>query len=542
MLDRILKTICSRGIRLKRDEDGSILIFSLFLFVIMLMVSGLAVDFMRAETKRIQLQSTLDRAVLAAASMKQSLDSETVVRDYFERAGLDEYLQDVTVTETEINKTVRAVAAAAVQPYFLNMLGFEQLPAKAGGTAREGLSNIEISLILDVSGSMGWTSSTSGNRKIEDLKNAAQEFVYRVQCNPDTANLFNDPCTIDVNAVSINLVMYNEQVLVGESLLQRFNVTNEHTYSSCVDFEDASYFDTNIEITDPLQRAGHIDARTMWQRDSSPDSHLAREYRRACRPDPHNEIIPLEEDWVTLFDRIENLTPGGYTSIEMGMKWGAALLDPAFRPVTGLEVIKYSATGGAEGIIPEFLPRPHNFTFGGVEKFIVLMTDGENTSHTELKDEYYSGLSEVFLDNDTGMISVYRQSQNNYVNPITGGTQSDPWGTDPRQLDFVELWERFGTDFYDNSQNNSGAHTHLPNPVYQSTPANKNSNLVHVCQAVNDKAVTIYTVGFETTTSSTAVLKKCASSHAHHFDVDGNSIDDAFAAIARDIQKLRLVN
>ena len=54
--------------------------------------------------------------------------------------------------------------------------------------------------------------------------------------------------------------------------------------------------------------------------------------------------------------------------------------------------------------------------------------------------------------------------------------------------------------------------------------------------------ITIYTVGFETSVNSTAIMKQCASSDSHHFDVDGDSIDDAFAAIARNIQKLRLMN
>ena len=81
----------------RKDESGSLLIFSLFVFVAMLCVAGLAVDFMRVETQRVRLQSTLDRAVLAGASLEQTLDSETVVRDYFERAGLSEFLDSVDV-------------------------------------------------------------------------------------------------------------------------------------------------------------------------------------------------------------------------------------------------------------------------------------------------------------------------------------------------------------------------------------------------------------------------------------------------------------
>jgi hypothetical protein len=62
-------------------ESGSLTIFSLFVVLCMLMVGGLAVDFMRQESARAKLQSTLDRAILAAADMDQQLDPTAVVQD-----------------------------------------------------------------------------------------------------------------------------------------------------------------------------------------------------------------------------------------------------------------------------------------------------------------------------------------------------------------------------------------------------------------------------------------------------------------------------
>ena len=51
----------------RREEDGSLLIFGLFYFVMMLVLAGVALDLMRFEERRTQLQQTTDRAVLAAA-------------------------------------------------------------------------------------------------------------------------------------------------------------------------------------------------------------------------------------------------------------------------------------------------------------------------------------------------------------------------------------------------------------------------------------------------------------------------------------------
>ena len=54
---------------------------------------------MRYETQRTQLQYTLDRAVLAAADLDQTLDPQGVVEDYFSKAGMSDYLVRVIVED-----------------------------------------------------------------------------------------------------------------------------------------------------------------------------------------------------------------------------------------------------------------------------------------------------------------------------------------------------------------------------------------------------------------------------------------------------------
>jgi len=39
----------------RRDEDGSIIMFSLFLFILMILIGGMAVDLMRFETRRVHV-------------------------------------------------------------------------------------------------------------------------------------------------------------------------------------------------------------------------------------------------------------------------------------------------------------------------------------------------------------------------------------------------------------------------------------------------------------------------------------------------------
>ena len=65
----------------RKAEDGSLTLLALLLVVMMIMMGGLAVDIMRYEATRTTLQNTLDRATLASASLRQTLDPEAVVND-----------------------------------------------------------------------------------------------------------------------------------------------------------------------------------------------------------------------------------------------------------------------------------------------------------------------------------------------------------------------------------------------------------------------------------------------------------------------------
>jgi Flp pilus assembly protein TadG len=56
-----------------RSERGTMTILTLSLILILFTVGGFAVDMMRYDHERARLQSSLDRAVLAAADLQQDL-------------------------------------------------------------------------------------------------------------------------------------------------------------------------------------------------------------------------------------------------------------------------------------------------------------------------------------------------------------------------------------------------------------------------------------------------------------------------------------
>lgn len=149
------KTPSTLANRFARAEDGTVTIFGLIMFVIMIAVGGVAIDILRYETQRVQMQYTLDRAVLAAASLDQNADAEAVVRDYFARSELENYRLRVTPQSSMTSTRVEAFVEADINLLFMNMFGVNSLTSPASAVAEESVGNLEISLALDVSGSMG---------------------------------------------------------------------------------------------------------------------------------------------------------------------------------------------------------------------------------------------------------------------------------------------------------------------------------------------------------------------------------------------------
>ncbi len=67
-----------------------------------------------------------------------------------------------------------------------------------------------------------------------------------------------------------------------------------------------------------------------------------------------------------------------------------------------------------------------------------------------------------------------------------------------------------------------------------------NNRLLSLCTAVKQQGIVVYTVAFEAPTAGRNLLRSCASSSNHAFDVNGLEIRSAFASIATSIRKLRL--
>lgn len=531
--DRLTRALA----RFRRDEDGSLLIFGLFCFVMMLLLAGVALDLMRFEERRTMLQNTIDRAALAAADLEQTLPPKDVVRDYFLKAGLKPPADsDIIVTQGTNNdsRKVEIAVTEELPTWFMNMVGINSLTTPAASTAQESIGQLEISLVLDVSGSMNW------NNRLVNLKPAAKSFIDQIF---DAA---------EPGKVSISIVTYSTQVSLGPDLMAYFNTTGEHASSDCIEFTTADMATTTMSFgfgpSDRIyQRNGHFDPFYT----STPPNLLNCPARSAT----NRYIKPFSGDRDALKAHIDALQASGNTSIDIGMKWGAALLDPSMAPVVDDMI--------AKGQLPtEFDQRPYAYDNSESLKIVVLMTDGQNTTEYRLKDDYDHGQSLLFGNTSYSASSTSKyqyslydpsRSTNKYYSFKNAKWQSEPYGDlagEPGEafpMTWPEVWAKMSVRYFadqiiykatgSSSQRNTWRT--LPMTWVSST---KNDLTTSACTATKDHKVRVFTIGFEAPSGGKALLQQCASTPANYYDAAGVGIQDAFSGIANSINKLRLTH
>ena len=523
--------VVRRLARFGRDESGVLVVFGLIIFVMMLLIGGMAVDLMRFETNRAKLQGTSDRAVLAAASLRQTGNPVAVVEDYFVKAGIDEYLTGVNVTSGINYRAVNADVLAEVPSFFMQMIGIDSIEAPASSTAEERIIDVEVSLVLDVSGSMNSSS------RLVNLKVAARDFVDTVFAG-DTEN-----------KISISLVPYNGQVNLGATVAPRYNLSTTHTFNTCADLPTALFNSTALSNTTLLARSDPIDPWSSNYRKPLVNTTNRQNY---CSTDARLAVKPFQRNATTLKATINSLVAEGNTSIDLGMKWGMAMLDPGTQPVITSLI--------AAGAVPAyFAGRPYSLTRDDTARIIVLMSDGENTSQFTLHAAYKSGLSNVYRSTSgatNGNVTIYHAARAGtdkyYVLTPTQitGYQTGMWtnavsgGVGATNLTWPAVWETYPVSYVARYwfANPLGVSVSTWTNTFQTSvgPTTKDAQLTAICNTAKVAGIRVFTVGFDAPAVGAAALSSCASSPGDYFNVTGTQIQAAFQAIARQITQLRL--
>lgn len=450
--------------RFVRDEEGVVTIFACFMILCMLLTGGIAVDLMRHEMERTRIQAVADRAVLAAADLDQTLSPEAVVRDYFAKSGMSEFVSSVNVDEGLNYRTVTVDAKTSFNTQFMRMVGVDSLDVPAGSIAEERVSKVEISMVLDISGSM------RRNSRMSRMQDAAGVFIDTV-LTPGTHDL-----------ISISVIPYTAQVNAGEDIFNELNVPREHSYSNCIDFVENDFNKTALSMTKEYKQMQHFEASSYWNGNSNEDAIS----NPGCPKRDYEEIIPFSQNATYLKTQINKYQPRANTAIHLGMKWGVAMLDPAFDDITS-----------ELNVDAAFSSRPASYDDVETLKTIILMTDGQNVNTVRIKNNKYKNYS--------------------------------------RRLTF----SKYPLYWYLNNYVSSNKRSRWYTTKYTSSQAD--TMLSNICEAARDKNIVIWSIGFEVSNSGADVMRDCASSPSHFFRVEGVEISEAFSAIARQINQLRLI-
>jgi Putative Flp pilus-assembly TadE/G-like len=551
MLDSLKNSFARRGHKVASNlvrEDGTVATLAMIMFVLMLSVGGLAVDLMRYEEIRTSLQQSLDRCTLAGASLTQEMDPEAVCRDYVAKAGHTEDLTDVTVTEGLNFREVAADGMAYEKPFFAHMVGINNFDIPAGSVAEQRISDIEIAMVLDISGSMIQTPS-----RIANLKVAAKEFVQSV---------------LETDAeqrTSILMVPYNGQVNLGSVLRAKYNVTlsNGTTGVDCVDLPVAVYNSIPMSRVSAMPNTAHADTFSSTNQTTSfvalNDTNYAMPVagNRWCPPSTTNIVRLPNNNIATLQGQIDGLAAVGATSINAGMKWGLALLDPAARPL-------YNELISAGKIPSIFSGRPFDYTADGDQsptsmKVIVLMTDGEHFMEDRVNDAYKGGTAPIYKATD-GNYSVRFTSgrpatagANEYWTPHLGTWRSTAYngGGGVTQQTWPQVWSNLrlsyvAWQFYARALGTSSAtrtstyNTWMANFRLQTPTPTMDTQLNSLCTKARDNNVIVFGIAFEAPSNGQAVISSCATDAAHYYATTGTELRTAFRSIASQISQLRL--
>ncbi|MES2146119.1 MAG: Tad domain-containing protein [Pseudomonadota bacterium] len=545
--------------RFARREDGAVAYFSLVIFFLMFLIGGMAVDLMRYEHTRVTLQQTMDRSVLAGASLQQTLAPASVVSDYFAKAGLSEYLDasSIVVTQTMNSRNVKAKASAISYNIFMDMLGVTELVAPAAAAAEQRRTNVEIVLVLDISGSM--TGSSGGTTKIAALKSAAKSFVDTVLAN-DTEN-----------RISIAIVPYNAQVNLPSNLRAKYNATYNHGVANinCLEVPASTYSSLNLSRTLAMPMYSPADNTTAISSKST--SYVAISSNgiaaQQCDPQPAAQIMLPSNNKTALKAKIDGLIAEGNTSIMLGMRWGVALLDPGARPM-------FDELIGAGQISSNFSGRPFDYNDPDKMKVIVLMTDGEHVAHNIMKDAFKTGLSPIWRSTD-GYYSIQHTTgrpaaagTNQYwvphlctsTNCRNGTNTAEAWKATPynnggvTQQNWEQVWstvrvqwvawQLYARALGTSTTTRDTQYTNIMNNMVGSfaSAGTMNTLLQDSCTLTKAQGVVVYGIAFEAPTNGQTQISNCSSSPKsnYYFNATGLNISQVFQTIAANISQLRL--
>jgi Flp pilus assembly protein TadG len=208
MIDQSASSIRRTLDRVRSHEGGATAVTFVMVMLPLVVVTGAGADFYAMHQRRVDLQSTVDGAVMAGAMKADEGAANGVitktVADYV-TASFDKRFDATSTVNTTVDTNLGQVGTAVVTTMnttFLKVIGIKTLTYQAKAAANFGGGLLEVALAIDVTGSMDGTKLTAA-------KAAAKDLVKTLFTVPGT-NKTNDK-------VRIGLVPFARYVNIGTS-------------------------------------------------------------------------------------------------------------------------------------------------------------------------------------------------------------------------------------------------------------------------------------------------------------------------------------
>jgi Flp pilus assembly protein TadG len=509
--------------RLHRDRRGAVGMMFGLLAIPLTAALGLAIDFGRVYAVRSQTQSALDAGALAAGRVAQVEKTDTLNKAsaaataFFDQAKptnvVTSNLQfspnaqntQFTVTATSWVRTPflgvlhalvsKGGAAGAPAGCTGNYFGCVELtttataalcPSAACSGNSSGGSNVEISLMLDVTGSM-----CSPCSKIDAVKSAAKDLIDIVVW--DDQSTYTSRVALAPFAEAVNVGTVLAPLVRGVPIVNTSSTAEAFTSTSVLSDSTKQPTKQWIKFTRASGSSCSSSSTCTWQvsskcvtervgaqayTDAPPTTafvgkgYFGTDTNASCGVANYsdaevNSIQPLSRDTTMLKRRIDKLTTAGSTAGHLGTAWAWYLLSPNWNYLF--------PTASAAGPYSD-LTTLNSKGMPKLRKIAVLMTDGDyNINYCK---------SVEALNSD--------QSPDINCNSENGKSQA------------------------------------------QATA---------LCTAVKNAKIEVYTVGFQVSSAAKTFLTSCATDAAHYYDATTEiALQQAFRDIALKIATLRLTN
>ena len=436
------------------DRSGSTgIMFGLLLAPLMLMI-GIAVDYSRTISVRHKTQLALDGAALAASTvaMRNPGDPNLMTNAglaataYFNSARPAGVTGSPVITPTYTNDTTKFTAALTTASYvktpFLSFAGAfnsgvgtisdtgapaecktgplacMQVNNAASSYASHGGANssIEVSMMLDITGSMGEAAGGGLNKlqAVQAAANAAIDQMIWTDQSTWTSKVaivpFSEGVRLSTSATSSSVANTSSYQLATSVSPSNIGVDCKRYNGSACDNIHTKYYQSGCVV----ERTG-----TNKYNDVAPGAgnYFMVEYapgssgNDSCSVPSDAVIQPLTNNKATLHALVNALQHRGGTAGQLGTVWAWNMLSPNFNTLwpTANQAAPYSAV-----------------TAGTMKKIAILMTDGDyNTEYdTNGIDTGYSGASPAndWSQNQAGTLCTNMKAAQIEVYTIAAGT------------------------------------------------------------------------------------------------------------------------